>query len=446
MSFFERAQMVPYFPDHQAGEDWVRDGGFDFIEHKGVGTFEDILRDWTGGPTNSGIDVGPEMALRISAAYACRRVIAEDVAKLPRRLVRRFREAGVDHVEVMRDHPVHRLLTEAPNDWMTPFEFLEYMVGVSTFHRGAYAMVMRDAYTGQVTELLPLPPGSVSVEVDHKWDHVYRVNAYGENWLVQPQGMLRLHGPMADPWEGHATVQIAREAIGLAAAIEAAQARFHANDMRPSGVLTSEMEVTVEQREKLRQHWAAAYGAGGQGGVAVLGKSFKFEPIAIEGAKSEVLENRKFQVSETCRFFRVIPAMIGHNDGSQSYASLEAMHEAHKTNTLMPVVVRVEEAFTMGLLTPEERARGLRVDIDMDAILRGTPNERATYYEKALKSFMTPNEVRIREGLAPLPFPEMDRPQLQANNTGLNPSSAGGRLPAGQSPAPPKRQRFPWTR
>lgn len=448
MGFLESAQMVPYFPDAKSGEDWVANGGFDFIEHKSALTLEQAFSDWAG-PTKSGVDVGPEMALRISAAYACRRVIAEDVAKLPRRVIQRTRDRdGVEQTKVLHDHPVHRLLTMAPNDWMTPFEFIEYLVGVSTFHRGAYALVMRDN-RDRITELLPLPPGSVSVQTDHRWDHHYQVNAYGEHWRIEPKGMLRLHGPLDDPWQGHSTVNLAREAIGLAAAIEAAQARFHANDMRPSGVLTSEMEVSPDQREKLRQAWASSYGSGGQGGVAVLGKAFKFEPIAIEGAKSEVLENRKLQISEICRFFRCIPAMIGHNDGSQSYGSLEAMQQAHKENTLMPVVVRVEEAMTLGLLTAAERAQGIRVDIDMDAQLRGTPNERANFYEKALKSYMTPNEVRVREGLPPLPFPEMDRPQLLANNTGMVPSLGagdsaprsrppapgdGGRLPAGQSP------------
>lgn len=418
-----------------------------FVERKGVNGFtemeEALLLGMGGGPTKAGVDVGAEVALRVSAAFACRRVISEDIGKMPRRVVQQTRDgAGNVAIKVAHDHPVHKLLVNGPNDWMPASAFIEYLVGVATFHRGAYAIVNRDAQ-GNVVEILPLPAGCGAVEVDGYWQPRYRVTGYGLNLLLEPDQVLRLHGPLHDPWEGLSTVTLAREAIGLAIAIEASQARFHANDLRPSGVLTTEEAISPEVRDTIRNAWKQAYGASGDGGIAVLDKKFAFQTITAEAAKAEVIENRKFQISEICRFFRVIPGMIGHNDGSQSFASIEAQFEAHKTHTLQPWVVRAEEALTLGLLTRAEREDGYRVDVDMDAFLRGTPNERMNYYEKAIKNgLMTPNEARIAEGRAPLAYPQMDMPQLQANNTGIAPAApaaAPGAPPPASTTVPPVR-------
>lgn len=399
-----------------------------FVEHRGyepVSMEEAFGEALSGGPTKAGLVVGPEMALRIGAAYDCRRVIAEDIAKLPRRVVKYERDPKRDRLRstVQFDHPVHKLLNDAPNDWMTPFEFIEYMIGVATFHPGSYTLVQRDS-DGRPSELLPLLPGCCSPEVDAMWQVTWLVQGYGENWRLQPHQIFRINGPMKDPWQGHSTISMAKEAIGLAAAMESSQAKFYANDMRPSGILTTEAVITKEQRDVIRQAWKAAYGAGGQGGVAVLDNKFKFETITAEGVKSELLENRKLQISDICRFFRVFPTIIGHNDGSQNFASVEAMFTAHFQHTLHPWATRFEEAATIGLLTEDERRQGLRVEIDMDASQRGTPSDRYKSYGDATKVFMTPNEAREREGLDPIDNdPDMDRVQLQRNNTGTLPSA-----------------------
>lgn len=396
-----------------------------------------------GQPTKSGIIITAEQAMMVSAAYACRRVISEDIAKLPRRVVQETTDekTGRTRSVTLHAHPVHRLLNSAPNDWMTPFEFVQYMVWVATGHDGAYALVQRNE-KGEADEVLPLLPGCCSAVTDAWWQVTYHITGYGKALQRKPDQVLRIMGPLDDPWRGHASLSLSREAVALAAAIEGSQARFHANDLRPSGILTTESTIKEEQRDAIRASWRAAYGQGGQGGVAVLDSSFKFNPITLEAAKSEVIENRKFQISDICRFFRVFPTVIGHNDGSQTFASVEAMFTAHAVHTLQPWTERVEEAMTLGLLTTAERAQGMRVDLDMDHLLRGTPSERANYYTNATKVFLTPNEARIREGLDPIADPNMDRVQLAANNTGLAPAAIG-QPPEDKKPTAPLKKPVP---
>jgi HK97 family phage portal protein len=395
---------------------------------------EYLLSSNYGATTASGITMSAEAALRVSTAFACRRVISEDIAKLPMRVVRREFDplSGRTRTTIQRDHAMHALVTQSPCDFMTAFEFWEYLVGVATFHEGSYALIQRDPNSGRIVEMLPLLPGTVHVERDTYWNPTYRVSGYGDTFEFDASQILRLHGPMADPWQGHSVIGLAREAVALAASIERAQSRFHANDMRPSGIVTAPAKLGKEVRELIRDAWTSAYGPNGTGGVAVLDEGFKFETIMAEGAKAEVIENRKFQVSDTCRFFRVFPTAIGHNDGSQSFASVESFFTAHASHTLHPWVVRLEQAATASLLSEQERAAGFSIDIDMSALTRGTFSDRVKSYQSAVTVYLTPNEIREAEGYDRIDDPVMDRVQLPANNTGMG---QGGRAPIPGDPA-----------
>lgn len=403
---------------------------------KSFSPFEQQILLGGGGPTKSGIYMSPQHALAVSTVFACRRVIAEDIAKMPRAVGTRTMDGKGNRIFApIHNHPLDELLTIAPNDWMTAMELFEWMVGTAVIHDAAYIWPVRD-HNGRVLELLPLLPGTVTVEQDTDWTVRYRITGYGQSWVAAPSQIFKLHGPMRDDaLSGVGVAHIGREATALAAAMEAAQSRFHANDLRPAGVLSTSKGLQPNQREAIRSAWQAAYGPSGSGGVAVLDEDFKFAALNASSADSEVIDNRKFQIEETCRFHRVIPTVVGHNSGSQAYASVEQMFTAHVTHTLHPWVIRCEQALTRWLLTADERAQKMVVDLDMDALGRGTTTDRYNALEKAVKFLLTPNEARAREGLPPLSDPGMDRVQLLANNTGIKPVSDGaGAAPAGSRP------------
>lgn len=420
--------LVPY----EYGAPWLDEQSIDMLEAKsgafGFTPEEEAILLGGGVPSAAGIFVGPEQAKLVSAAWACRRVISEDVAKMPRALKRisydaqQRRRAAVD-----RAHPVAHVL-ERPNEWMTGMEFFEWLVGVATFHEGAYALITRDEY-GRVQELLPLIPGSVTC--DHvpgsRWELIYRVSGYGDTIVAEPGQLLKLRGPLRDDYlRGQSVSHLAREAIGLAAALEQSQARFHGDDMRPSGgILTAKaVGLTADQRKEIKTQWESQYRRGGEGGIAVMDGDWDFKATNPTSADSQVIENRKFQIEEVCRFFRVFPQIIGHSQGSVGYNGHEQLLNAHGEHSLLPWVLRLEQACERDLLTEEEYRDGYRVDIDQDATKRGTLSDRVNAYDKAVKIYKTPNEIRAEEGLDPIDDPAMDRVQLQANNTGMLPRGA----------------------
>ena len=110
--------------------------------------------------TVAGITVSPEMALQCSAILACVRVISESVAALPFSLYRRLMGGGK---EIAYGMPLHTILSEQPNGWMTSFEFRELMQSWALLWGAAYAEI-RPGRFGSVTELWPLHPSRMKVE------------------------------------------------------------------------------------------------------------------------------------------------------------------------------------------------------------------------------------------------------------------------------------------
>jgi len=436
-------------PSHvSAEEEALAWASLDGPETRGFSDEEvEILTGHPSQLTGSGLAVSEHSALKVSAVFACCRVIAEDVAKMRRFVMRRTfdRERGSAVSREEWHHPLAAIVADywvdgsgailpgRPNTWMTGFEFWEYMV----FHAALYGMsaawVIRHPVTGHVVELLPLRPGACQPQIDARgWVVGYRINGYGESVLLMTGDVLVLRGSMSDETSAFEPVRLAREAIGLAAAIERSQTRFHKNDMRPSGLLQIDLGTTSndaksrEVLERVRADWREKYGPGGEGGLAVLDKKFTFQELQIKGTDAQTIENRRFQIEEICRVFRVNPSKIMHQGAAQK-GTVEQDALSHVSDTVGVWAKRCSEACDRDLVDRTNRDdSGIYVDFDDAALVRGTLAERMNGYERMLKAGWSPNEVRQLEGWDPKPFPEMDRPQLLANNTGLAPTPLDG--------------------
>ncbi len=386
-----------------------------------------------GGPTLAGIRMSADLAMRVAVVFACRRVIAEDVAKVPAHLMRRVFENGRQRTSKATDHPLYDLLTRAPNDWMTRQELTEYMVGTAAIHGAAYAWLVRDQ-KGNVEEILPLLPGTCTRRQEPDWEITYQISGYAAAFgPVALSDIWCLNGPMADPVSGWNMAILAREAMALASAIEQSQARYHKNDLRPSGVLSSKAAISPVQRQAVRDAWMAAYGPGGTGGIAVLDAEFDFKAITQSASDSQVIENRKFQIEEICRFMRVHPWAVMVPSTNQAYGNLEQTGLAHISHTVLPWALRYELTSGRDIIGRKDREHYLKLNID--AIARASLLDRMNAHEKSVKIYRTPNEIRGDEDLDPIDDPAMDRVQLLANNTGLAPKPAvpAIRPPAGSS-------------
>ena len=338
-------------------------------------------------------------ALGVTTVLACVRVISEGLGVLPCDLRRRTAQGS----EPETAHPASWLL-DTPNDWMTWQELVETLTMHAALAGDGFGLVQRGVQDRPIA-ILPLLPSMVAYRQEPDWTLRYRVTwPDGRQSEVAARDMLHLRGPSWNGAGGMKVVELARESIGLAAAMEWVQAQHFGKGGRPSGYLTTDApRVTEEQAEAWKRRWMQMYSGENAGSIAVLGNGTRFQPLTFDFVSAQTLEARRMQVEEICRAFRVFPQMIGAQEKASTYASAEAFFTAHAVHTLGPWARRWELTLARDLLTERQRGQYF-FRIDMRGLMRADAKARAEFYSKALGAggghgFMSPNEVREAEGL-----------------------------------------------
>ena len=149
----------------------------------------------------------------------------------------------------------------------------------------------------------------------------------------------------------------------------------------------------------------------------ILDRAAKFLNTQMTGIDAQHLETRRHQIEEICRFFRVMPIMVGHADKAATYASAEQMFLAHVVHTLMPWYSRIEQSIDANLLSPKERAEGYYSDFVEEGLLRGDMmTTQAVLVGYTSNGIMTRNEARAKLDMNPLEG--LDDPLTPANLMG----------------------------
>lgn len=357
-----------------------------------------------GSNSKAGPSVTLESAFRVSAAFACMRAISQGVAQVPLKLYQDYKQDGLDRKRVARNHAIYDVITAKPNGWQTAFEFRETQAMHASMGN-AYAF--KNMYHGSAAELILLNPGQVKAEQKADWSTVYKVTGRdGRVVEIAPDLIWHVRGPSWDGFLGLDTLNIAREALGLSLALEDSQAALHANGVQPSGVYTVDATLDKDQHKKLVD-WLKTQVGVNSGAPLVLDRGAKWISQRMTGVDAQAKEVRDQQVEEVCRFFGVLPVVIGFSgDKANTYASTEAMFTAHRIQCLAPWWLRIQESADINLLADEERKAGYYFKHLANGLLLASAKDLADYSAKALGSggapaWMTQDEVRALIELDP---------------------------------------------
>mgnify|MGYP000934479843 CR=1 FL=1 len=360
-----------------------------------------------GVTAKTGATINLENALRVATLFACLRVLSQGVAQVPFKLHRRTIADGLSKIEAATGHPLYDLVTVAPNDWTTSYEFRETMM-LHAALGNAYVFVNR--VDGKIAELILINPARVTVEQKDQFNRpVFTVTGDSGTKIDIPQEAIwHIKGPSWSGFAGMEMLKIAREALGLSISTEETHAKLHAKGVRPSGLYTVDKTLNPVQYGQLRK-WIEAElgGSENQGAALLLDSGAKYVPTAMTGLDSQHLETRKHQIEEVCRFMGVMPIMVGYSDKTATYASAEQMFIAHVVHTLSPWYARIENSAAAYLLTKRERAAGHYFKFNANGLMRGSAKDRAEFYAKGLGSgghpgWFSPDEVRELEDMNPM--------------------------------------------
>lgn len=369
----------------------------------------DLFREIYGGaPSWAGKSVSLEAALKVSAALACGRVIAEGLAMLPFKV---FQQIGNSRA-VAPSHPLHDKLSTSPNPLQTSFEFVETAGLHLAFTGNAYVWtprisVFRNGGTHrQVDALYLLEPRWLTVK--YRWPdlptYTVRIDD-GRTIELTSADVWHIRGPSWCTYVGLDMLKMAREALGLSMALEEGQAKLQGNGVNMPGYLSVDGSLTEDQQKKLSK-WIEEEHAGSSnaGKRMILDRAAKWITTAMTNVDAQTIESRRMQVEEVCRFMRVLPIMIGHSDKTSTYASAEQMFLAHAMYTLGPWARRIEQSADKWLLTTEDRAAGFYSNLNEKALQRMTAKDQMDYLARGVVGgIFTQNEARETLDLNPLP-------------------------------------------
>jgi HK97 family phage portal protein len=350
---------------------------------------------WTDfvADSKSGVSVTASTALKVTAVFACVRVLGEGIAQVPLKIYKSRPDGkGSDPA---KDHPLYNLLYRKPNDYQTSFEFRENLAAQVALGGNFYAF--KSMARGVIREIIPFEPGTVTPrrEKGRIW---YDVTS-GEKFQTFPSEVIwHVRGPTWSTWHGLVPVKLAREAIGISLAAEEAHAKLHKNGVQTSGLYSIDGTLDETQHKQLKK-WVNEQVVGkNRFKPLILDRGAKFTPTGMTGVDSQHLETRRYQVEEICRACRVMPIMIGHPDKTATYASAEQMFLAHVVHTLQPWYTRIEQSIDTNLVGEKDISEGYYSKFSANALMRGASKDRAEFYWKLFQmGALNPNEIRALE-------------------------------------------------
>ena len=131
----------------------------------------------------------------------------------------------------------------------------------------------------------------------------------------------------------------------------------------------------------------------------------EFKPITVNPSDAQLLETREFNVIDICRFFGVSPVKA-FDLSKSSYSTVEATNLSFLTDTLSPLLEKIELEFERKIYKPSEK-ESIDVRFDTSRLLRADKQSLANYYSTLFNiGVVSPNEIRR----------EIDLPSIEGGN------------------------------
>ena len=382
------------------------------------------LRNWLLGPVSSagsilgmytngidsGVTVNTETALRFTAVFAAIKLLAENIAGLPKAVMVRTKDGGY---EPAVKHPAHALLYVRPNAYMDVFTFWFTIIAWLEGKGNAFAVIRYEK--GKPVALHPVYPDWVKV-VFVNGEKMYIVKAtnpdfsfldgtYLENEMLHFM-LFTFNGIWGvDPISYNAA------AIGEGIAAQKFTADYFRTGGAIKGTIETDQALGDDDYERFMAHWAAT---SGNGQTPLLEYGFKYKAINLSPEASQLLQSKTFSIDDIARIFCIPPHMLAELSHA-TFSNIEQQNIFFGEYSLRPICKRIEKQLELKLFNDKERG-DYHVKFDLNGLMRGDAQARAVFYEKGINAgWMTPNEAREFEGMKRLEG--LDEPRIPLNYT-----------------------------
>lgn len=346
-------------------------------------------------PTKS---VSPDLAMKLSAVYACVYVLSSSVAQLPLHVKRK----SGDKVDTVKDHPAYYLLHDSPNAWQTSYKLREYAQSSVLLYGNAYIHIVRNK-NGEVVSLESLEPWKVQL-LKNGSRYVYAYYGDDKTMSLSPDDVLHIKSLGPSIKTGKSVIQTHAETIGLGLDARKFASGFFGGNARPAGILSVRTPLNSNAWENFKKMWQTAQEKlrSEENKTILLPAELDYKALTVSPVDTELLSMMKLNRSEIAGIFNV-PAHMINDLEKATFSNISEQTIQFIRFSVMPWVVNWEQELNRKIFTEAERKAGYFVKFNLAGIMRGTAGERATFYHAAITDgWMSRNEARQLEDMNPV--------------------------------------------
>ena len=343
--------------------------------------------------TNSG--------MMLAAVWRCVDIVSGTVASMGIDIERRVGK----YWQVDERHPLEMVLRLKPNDRVNSFDFWKAAVVEMLLHGNAYIYPYFTA-SGEVTRLYLIPNRACTYD---KQTDTYTISDDDNNLFTACQGWRIVHLKnlsLDGGFTGVSTLTYAQKVLGIGGNLDSLQMDSFASGSTLHGFISGDSNLTQgfgapqdDQLKAVKDNITKQLTCGAK--IFTLPGTMKFNQLSLSPSDLQLVESKNLNVLDICRFFGVHPDRV-FQSSSTNYKGSESAQTAFMTDTLFPLINKIETELTVKLVQNNLLGE-YRVKFDLDDYYIGDMGTKADYYTKMISAgVLTPNEVRMREGHAPV--------------------------------------------
>lgn len=333
-------------------------------------------------------------AQKLAAVFICLNVLGETRGSLPFDVKKNTKEGAVTEYS----HPVHRLIHDRPNPFMTAFDFWSTTEKLKKAWGNAYAEIRRDA-EGFPSSLWILPSCDVYINnYQSATGTEYYYTYKGRN--LRHTDILHFKNYTMDGYCGISSIRQNALTIGLGLKLNQYNSSIIGD--RPPGYLTSEKAPKdLQQKQNVRDMWSKRNsdqdenlkGATSYNGIPYLYGGLEFKAFTLPADDVAYLGSAKLTSSDIYGIFRV-PPTFAQDWEKAPYNSSEQQDIVFAKYSLASIRGDEQEC-NEKLFTQANKITGdFYCKVNLRGLLRGDTNTRKEYYQSGIQNgYITPNQA-----------------------------------------------------
>lgn len=332
--------------------------------------------------------------------YACVNAIAEEVATVDLRLMRKTKD-GKQEVD---NHLALNLLHDV-NPFMSSSELFLGTQAYLELDGNAFWYLPKGSVTKKPAEIWLLDPTRVYVVKSAEkfiGGYVYK-NEKGQDvpLVVDEVIHFKRFNPI-NRYRGIGTVQAAALAVDVDTFSAQWNKNFFYNAAVPAAVLETDGQITEEQYNRIKAKWDVSHGGlENAHKLAILQGGLKFKPMNLSQKDMEFLEQRRFSRDEILGIFRVSKSVLGITE-DVNRANAEASEFIFAKRVIKPrmqfIADRLNEFYIP--LFREDQTK-LQFEF-VDPVPQNAEFDLKRKESGLSAGYLTVNEVRQEEGKPPV--------------------------------------------